>query len=167
MATHESIGTGESGEPHPAIGTERWEDDTRTPEKVIPSAGGVPAGGERDGTDGRNPSRPDVGDGDTGSAAQASTLPTDSRGSGGGSPAADSAGADMEDGPGASVVVAPGDSLWSIAAQHLPAAATDALTAAAWPRWYAVNRSVIGDDPDLLLPGQRLTVPGPTDEVAS
>ena len=28
-----------------------------------------------------------------------------------------------------------------------------------WPRWYAANRSVIGHDPDRLLPGQLLLPP--------
>ncbi|GEK17198.1 LysM peptidoglycan-binding domain-containing protein [Cellulomonas persica] len=57
------------------------------------------------------------------------------------------------------VVVASGDSLWSIAAAHLPADATTADIAAAWPRWYEANRTVIGDDPDVLLVGQSLEVP--------
>lgn len=57
------------------------------------------------------------------------------------------------------VVVRRGDSLWSIAARHLPAGATDHEIAAAWPRWYAANRTVIGPDPDPLRPGQRLAPP--------
>ena len=64
----------------------------------------------------------------------------------------------------AGVVVAAGDSLWSIAARHLPADATDAEVAAAWPRWYDANSGVIGADPGLILPGQVLTVPAPTTE---
>lgn len=64
-------------------------------------------------------------------------------------------------GPGpALVVVHRGDSLWAIAARHLGPSATDAEIATAWPRWWAANRAVIGPDPDLLLPGQRLTAPG-------
>lgn len=52
-------------------------------------------------------------------------------------------------------VVRPGESLWSIA---------EATSAAADPaqRWRAIwsaNRDVIGDDPDLILPGQRLRLP--------
>jgi nucleoid-associated protein YgaU len=31
--------------------------------------------------------------------------------------------------------------------------------ALAWPRWYAVNADVIGQDPDLIHPGQRLRIP--------
>lgn len=57
------------------------------------------------------------------------------------------------------VVVRAGDTLWSIAAGHLPAGSTRAAVAAAWPRWYAANRAVIGADPDHLRPGQRLVAP--------
>lgn len=57
------------------------------------------------------------------------------------------------------VVVAPGDCLWAIAARHLGPAATTAEIATEWPRWYDANRSVIGADPDLILPGQRLVPP--------
>ena len=52
-----------------------------------------------------------------------------------------------------------GDTLWSIAARRLGEGATDAEVAAAWPRWYAANRDVVGPDPDLLLPGQVLHAP--------
>ncbi|HYN28373.1 MAG TPA: LysM domain-containing protein, partial [Dermatophilaceae bacterium] len=57
------------------------------------------------------------------------------------------------------VVVRRGDTLWTIAARHLGAGATDAEVARAWPRWYDANAAVIGADPDLLLPGQRLLPP--------
>jgi nucleoid-associated protein YgaU len=59
------------------------------------------------------------------------------------------------------VVVRPGDSLWSLAADHLPASAPAAAVARSWPRWYGANRAVIGADPDLLQPGQVLRVPAP------
>jgi len=59
------------------------------------------------------------------------------------------------------VVVRRGDSLWAITARHLGPGASDAEIAATWPRWYAANRNVIGADPDLLLPGQRLRPPAP------
>lgn len=59
------------------------------------------------------------------------------------------------------VVVHRGDSLWSIAARHLGPDASDTEVARAWPQWYAANRDRIGDDPDLILPGQILRVPGP------
>lgn len=57
------------------------------------------------------------------------------------------------------VVVRRGDSLWAIAARYLPADADDVEIARAWPRWYAANRAVIGDDPALLQPGQLLVRP--------
>jgi nucleoid-associated protein YgaU len=57
------------------------------------------------------------------------------------------------------VIVHRGDSLWAIAARHLGPGATNAAIAAEWPRWWAANRDVIGPDPDLILPGQRLTPP--------
>ncbi len=56
-------------------------------------------------------------------------------------------------------VVRRGDTLWQIAARHLGADASVAEIAAEWPRWYAANHRVIGPDPDLLRPGQRLTPP--------
>jgi resuscitation-promoting factor RpfA len=58
------------------------------------------------------------------------------------------------------VVVHRGDTLWSIAARALPAGATATQVAMEWPRWWAANRDVIGDDPDRLLPGQLLRAPG-------
>jgi hypothetical protein len=55
-----------------------------------------------------------------------------------------------------SYVVRSGDSLWSIARAH-PAAGTDVET-----RWRAIwrhNRDVVGNDPDLIHPGQSLRLP--------
>jgi hypothetical protein len=57
------------------------------------------------------------------------------------------------------VVVHRGDSLWRIVARYLGPTATVVDVAAEWPHWYAANRSVIGPDPGLLLPGQQLTPP--------
>ncbi|HET6968683.1 MAG TPA: LysM peptidoglycan-binding domain-containing protein [Ornithinibacter sp.] len=57
------------------------------------------------------------------------------------------------------VVVKRGDTLWSIAARHLGPLPSDAEIAAAWPAWHDTNRHVIGDDPDLLRPGQVLRAP--------
>lgn len=57
------------------------------------------------------------------------------------------------------VVVRRGDSLWDIAARHLGPGATAAEVAAEWPRWHAANRGVVGADPDLICPGQRLSPP--------
>jgi nucleoid-associated protein YgaU len=59
------------------------------------------------------------------------------------------------------VVVVKGDTLWDIAAARLGAGATNSEIAAEWPRWYGENREVIGHDPDLILPGQRLLPPRP------
>ena len=61
--------------------------------------------------------------------------------------------------PPGTVVVRPGDSLWSLAAGRLPPGASARAVAAAWPAWWSANRAVIGDDPDLLRPGQSLTAP--------
>jgi resuscitation-promoting factor RpfA len=65
-----------------------------------------------------------------------------------------------------------GDSLWAIAADHLTAQhrapqhpadraspPSQAEIAAAWPRWFDLNRARIGDDPDLIHPGTRLVAP--------
>jgi resuscitation-promoting factor RpfA len=60
------------------------------------------------------------------------------------------------------VTVRPGDSLWSLAAGRLGATPSAAHIQAEWPRWYAVNRRVIGSDPNLLRPGTTLLVPRPT-----
>ena len=57
------------------------------------------------------------------------------------------------------VVVRRGDTLWDIAARALGPDASVANIAASWPGWYAANRSSIGPDPDLILPGQRLRPP--------
>ncbi|KUG53668.1 hypothetical protein AVL62_02505 [Serinicoccus chungangensis] len=58
------------------------------------------------------------------------------------------------------VVVRRGDTLWDLAARHLGPQATSADIAQEWPRWHAANLATIGPDPDLILPGQELTVPG-------
>lgn len=57
------------------------------------------------------------------------------------------------------VVVAPGDSLWSIAAGLLPVRADAGDITSAWHRLHHANRARVGSDPDLILPGTRLTVP--------
>ncbi|MFT3872750.1 MAG: LysM domain-containing protein [Nocardioides sp.] len=57
------------------------------------------------------------------------------------------------------VVVQPGDSLWAIAASALPPGATAAEIDDTWRRLYELNRSVIGADPDLIMPGTHLTLP--------
>jgi LysM domain len=60
------------------------------------------------------------------------------------------------------VVVQAGDSLWSIAAELLPAGADDGRICADWHRLYRLNRNRIGADPDLILPGTVLEVPRST-----
>jgi nucleoid-associated protein YgaU len=57
------------------------------------------------------------------------------------------------------VVVRRGDTLWDIAARHLGPAASAAEVALEWPRWHRANRDLIGPDPGLILPGQRLHPP--------
>lgn len=68
--------------------------------------------------------------------------------------------------PVRTVTVAPGDSLWALAAARLPASAGDARVDRTWRAWYAANRHTIGPDPDLLLPGQRLTPPDATERTS-
>ncbi len=57
------------------------------------------------------------------------------------------------------VVVQRGDTLWSIAARHLGPSATDDQISHEWPRWWSANHQLVGRDPDLIKPGQRLTPP--------
>ena len=57
------------------------------------------------------------------------------------------------------VLVRPGDTVWDIAAASLDPRADAAEVARAAHRWYLANREVIGPDPDLIHPGQRLVAP--------
>ncbi|WP_435743017.1 LysM peptidoglycan-binding domain-containing protein [Nocardioides sp. SYSU DS0663] len=57
------------------------------------------------------------------------------------------------------VVVRPGDSLWGLASAALPSTADTAQVTRHWHRIHDLNRAVIGDDPDLIHPGQRLRLP--------
>ncbi len=59
----------------------------------------------------------------------------------------------------APVVVRGGDTVWAIAKAHLGPGAGIRATARASDRWYQANREVIGPDPDLIHPGQRLNPP--------
>jgi nucleoid-associated protein YgaU len=94
----------------------------------------------------------------------------DGRGSAPGPPAPRPRGSAPPDAPapraapsgGKPVTVRGGESLWLIAARRLGPHASDSQIAAAWPRWYAANRSVIGDDPALIRPGQVLRTPPTT-----
>jgi nucleoid-associated protein YgaU len=58
-----------------------------------------------------------------------------------------------------SVVVRAGDCLWRLAEQDLPAGATAPQVAAHWRAIYRLNRTLVGADPNLIHPGQRLTLP--------
>ncbi|WP_375499759.1 LysM peptidoglycan-binding domain-containing protein [uncultured Jatrophihabitans sp.] len=57
-----------------------------------------------------------------------------------------------------------GESLWLLAAHRLGASADAGDIAHYWPQIYAANRSVIGDDPSVIHPGQVLHLPTPTQE---
>lgn len=61
--------------------------------------------------------------------------------------------------PAHHVMVAPGDSLWSISEGQLGPSATGPQIAKAVERIYALNRELIGADPDLILVGQRFALP--------
>jgi nucleoid-associated protein YgaU len=57
------------------------------------------------------------------------------------------------------VVVRAGDCLWHLAAADLPAGASAAQVTARWQAIHRLNAAVIGPDPDLIHPGQRLALP--------
>lgn len=57
------------------------------------------------------------------------------------------------------VIVRPGDTLWAMARSRLGRGAGNGAVAREVDRWYRLNHDVIGDDPDLIHPGQRLTAP--------
>ena len=57
------------------------------------------------------------------------------------------------------VVVRAGDCLWRLAAADLPAGAGPARVTARWRAIHRLNAAVIGPDPDLIHPGQRLVLP--------
>jgi len=65
------------------------------------------------------------------------------------------------------VVVAPGDSLWSISERQLGPSATGARIARGVERIYALNRNLIGADPDSLFAGQRFVLPQSLERHAS
>lgn len=66
-----------------------------------------------------------------------------------------------------SLVVHRGDALWSIAARQLGPSARAVDIDAEWRRWFAANADVIGDDANLLLPGQVLRRPPPSASAGS
>lgn len=63
-----------------------------------------------------------------------------------------------------SVTVQAGDTLWDIASRYLGPGASDLDVALQWPRWYDANRALIGQNPDVLLPGQLLQPPSSAQE---
>ena len=56
-------------------------------------------------------------------------------------------------------VVRPGDSLWSIAHDHPDPDYDAASVDQRWRAIWLANREVVGDDPDLIIPGQALRLP--------
>jgi len=95
----------------------------------------------------------------------AARRPTDPPPSGSAAPVSPAATGEGDAAPGratTAVVVRPGDSLWAVARRDLQAAGAGATArdvAAAWPLWWAANRQLVGEDPDLLRPGTHLTPP--------
>ncbi|ANC32889.1 LysM peptidoglycan-binding domain-containing protein [Isoptericola dokdonensis] len=170
-----------SGPPAPsAVGTAVRTDDVREPaEPAEPTADGssVPApqraeppGGSSSGTTAdtadRRPGAASGPAGDStagaGTAAHAAgTADQDARDSApAGTREPARTGDTHHDGPPAGeVVVVRGDTLWDIAARHLPEDATDGDVLRAMLRWHDANRAVVGDDPDVVLPGQVLRAP--------
>lgn len=67
------------------------------------------------------------------------------------------------DSRGGTYIVQAGDSLWRIAERTLAARDSGEVTSADiarfWPTVYRANRALIGDDPNLIFPGQPLQIP--------
>lgn len=61
--------------------------------------------------------------------------------------------------PDRQVLVQAGDSLWTLAARQLSGHASDAEIVELTRALHRVNHEVIGPDPDLIRPGQRLILP--------
>jgi hypothetical protein len=68
--------------------------------------------------------------------------------------------------PAGDIVVQAGDTLWSIATRALAPGSSATDITAEWHQWYAANRDVIGADPGLIYPGQRLRPPASTPDHA-
>jgi hypothetical protein len=60
--------------------------------------------------------------------------------------------AEPEPAPEPEVIVRAGDTLWGLAEDHLGSGDR-------WPEIYALNRAVVGADPDVIQPAQRLRLP--------
>jgi Tol biopolymer transport system component len=61
--------------------------------------------------------------------------------------------------PERTVIVKPGDSLWSISEERLGPEASPQRVYEHTYKMYALNRKIIGSDPDLIFVGQRLSLP--------
>ena len=112
-----------------------------TPTSAPPTAAPAPP---REGGPSRTPAPPTTGD-SPGHGTPGD--PSDDHGNGPGA------------GPRGEVVVLRGDTLWTIAARQLGSGASEAQIAREWPRWWSTNYQVVGDDPDVIKPGQRLAPP--------
>ncbi|SPT53340.1 Uncharacterised protein [Actinomyces bovis] len=62
-------------------------------------------------------------------------------------------------GQGKQHTVRPGESLWEITAAHLGLAKDSPEVAKFWPQLYETNRATIGADPELIHPGNTLSLP--------
>jgi nucleoid-associated protein YgaU len=147
-----------------AAGAGRRERPRRVPavvRRVVLLACGVAVVGTSGPALARSAALPGEHDGRSGTGIQG--LPLPDRATGGATLAwlaeATVAARRVEDGAARVVLVRPGDSLWSIAAADLPSTADDAAVATHWRRIYDLNRVLIGPDPDLIHPGQRLELP--------
>jgi len=69
---------------------------------------------------------------------------------------------DQQAHPQTHLVVRPGDTLWQLAANRLRTSASPRDVATLVEDLHRHNRKVIGPDPDLIRPGQRLAVPSRT-----
>jgi nucleoid-associated protein YgaU len=115
------------------------------------------------------PARPQLSQGHTGQPDTELTRPERSRSARPGSTNSGSRGTESPPVPSPArrtpidqddeVVVRRGDTLWSLAERHLGPGATNGEIAVEWPHWFTANRAVIGDDPDHLVPGERLRPP--------
>lgn len=57
------------------------------------------------------------------------------------------------------ITVQAGDCLWDLASAQLPIGTSAAVISQQTLHWYELNRDTIGDDANLLLPGQKLMAP--------
>ena len=162
LAAQGSLSTGPDLEPAPLTQSAELDAGGTEPADTAAEAS-APEGGAAERPD-TSPRLPPLGwDGDPGtSPAGAASGGSDvASGSGTSGP---STGAPTSRGPAQlpvrTVVVDRGDSLWSISDELLgPAPSDPEDIAAAWPLLHEANRDLLGEDPDLLEPGQELTVP--------